>query len=887
MIKSEEFYKQSQKQVFENLSSSKNGLSQAEANERLKKYGKNILPAAKQDTIFTIFFKQFINPIVFILLITVVLSLSISEFIDAIIIVIIILLNSILGTYQEWNAGRKALSLRNLIKVNTKVLRDDKEIEIRAEDLVLGDIVILEPGYKVSADLRIISSHNLTIDEAILTGESIPSVKNSRVITKDISLQERSNMAYAGSSIINGRGIGIVVAVTDKTEIGAIASKVLLTKDTKSPLVIRMENFTKQIAIYTVLLALLFAIILYFKGYMPEELFFAVVALSISAVPEGLSIALTLSLSIASSRMAKRNVIVKKLNAVESLGSCTIIASDKTGTLTVNEQTAKIILLPDESIFNITGVGYNDIGEVKDINNNNNIFELGKLGLLNNEAYLEKINNEWIKHGDSIDIAFLSFAYKLGITEDIKEQVISEIPYESENKYSAVFYKNNNDTYCSIKGSMEKILDFCETMKIGNSIVKIDKEKINKQNESLASQGYRIIAIANGKIEQNLKKERYEESDIPKLTLLGLIGFIDPIREDASLAIENCRNAGIKVVMITGDHPLTAFTIAKEINIANNYDEVVTGDEIDLYLKSGKIKFDRYIKNKKVFTRVTPMQKLEIVESYKRMGEFVAVTGDGVNDAPAMKAANIGVAIGSGTDVAKETGTMIITDDKFLSIVFGIEEGRIAYNNVRKVIYLLISCGMAEVLFFILAVLFNLPIPLVAVQLLWLNLVTNGIQDIALSFEKGEKDIMQERPRAPSEKIFNRKLIEETLLSAITIALIVFITWSYLINILNVDINLARGYILLLMVFIQNIHVFNCRSEKTSVFKIPIKNNPMIVYGIIVSLLLHVIISVTPISSFLQVSAVPLEHTFYVFLMALPILFVMEIYKFIKSKFVN
>ncbi|MDD2180968.1 MAG: HAD-IC family P-type ATPase [Bacilli bacterium] len=881
------WYKETVEETLSAFETTKSGLTNDEINKRLKEYGKNILPKGKRKNVLFIFFEQLKDPIKYILIITIILSLIIGETIDAIFITIVILLDAFIGTYQEWKASRSAESLQNLIKVIAKVVRDDNEVEIDSENLVVGDIVDMEPGAKISADLRIIDCYNLAIDESVLTGESFASVKVSEPFLEDIGISDRENMAYAGSSVISGRGHGVVTATGTNTEIGKIASTVLLSEDTKTPLVIRMEKFTKQIGVVTAIVAVLIALILYYKGIAGKDIFFIVVALSVSAIPEGLPFALTLSLSIASNRMAKKNVIVKKLNSVESLGSCTVIASDKTGTLTLNEQTAKIVLLPDDTTFKVEGVGYNDAGQVLATSDGSDVLgakKLAELGLLNNEAKLEKENGIWINHGDSIDVAFLSLAYKLKVDENLKDNIVGEIPYESENKYSAVFYKENEDIYCTVKGSVEKVMSFCKTMDINNKSVSINESKIKEQNEKLASMGYRVIALAKGIKNDFVEAEGYEDKDIPDLTLVGLVGFIDPIRKEAVASLEHCRNAGIKVVMITGDHPLTAFAISKELGIASNYDEVTTGNDIDAYFKKGYAEFDIFIKEKKVFTRVTPLQKLEIIESYKRMGEFVAVTGDGVNDAPAMKAANIGIAVGSGTDVAKETGSMIITDDNFLSIVSGIEEGRIAYSNVRKVIYMLLSCGIGEVLFVVLSILFNLPIPLVAVQLLWLNLVTDGIQDIALSFESAEEGIMDEPPRSPKEKIFDKRLKEETLIAASVIGIVVWIVWYYLIKHLNLEITLARSYILLLMVFIQNVHVFNCRSEKTSIFKIHFKSNPFIYIGIGATLILHLIVTETALSKFLKVVPIPVEHIKYIFLMSLPILFVMEIYKKIRKE---
>ena len=399
----------------------------------------------------------------------------------------------------------------------------------------------------------------------------------------------------------------------------------------------------------------------------------------------------------------------------------------------------------------------------------------------------------------------------------------------------------------------------------------------------LAKDGYRVIAIANGKVS---KKKTYSEKDIKNLTFMGMVGFIDPIRKDALSAIKECRNAGIKVLMITGDHPLTAYSIAKDLKLTNSYDEVTNGDEVDKYLSKSKVAFDEFVKTKRVFTRVTPLQKLEIIESLKRQGEFVAVTGDGVNDAPALKSANIGVAMGSGTDIARETADMIIVDDSFTSIVSGVKEGRVAYSNIRKIILFLISCGLAEVLFFCLSTLFDLPMPLVAIQLLWINVVTDGIQDFSLSFEKAEKNIMKDKPRNPKEALFDSELFGGIILGGIVTGILIFTVWYILINSLHMDVALARGYIMALMVFIQNIHVFNCRSEKSSAFSISLKSNKLVAYGVIASIALQIVMMEVPfLSKFLQTTSIPFVHLVFLFVIASSILWVFEVYK--KLRFHN
>ena len=863
--------------VLKELKSSLSGLNEKEVNRRIEKYGLNELPKEKKKTVFQIFIYSFNDPIIFVLIVAAILSFVVGETIDALAIIFIILVDAIVSTIQEYRAEQNSEALKNLIKVKVKVIRENKHHEIASEYIVPGDIIVIEPGTVVSADARILSSTNLTVNESILTGESIGVSKSFEPVKNDdIS---KKCMLYAGTSVLTGRALAVVVNTGIKTEVGKIAEKVTTTEESDSPLTIRMEKFSKQISKIIIVASIIIGVVLYFKHYTLMEIFLSVVALSVSAMPEGLPLALTMALTIGANKMSKRNVIVKKLNSVESLGSCTVIASDKTGTLTVNEQTAKKIILPNGEEFDIEGSGYNDNGNVIPFNDSNieNAKYIAKLGYMNNEAVLEKNKGNWDYFGDSIDVAFLAL-YKKLFKEEYKHEKVFEIPYESEKKYSAFFYKDKDKVRCTIKGSLEVILEFCSNSYDNGKTVKLDKEKVLNQNEEMAANGLRVIAICDGEVEG---KESYSEKDINDLSFVGLVGFIDPVRKEAVSAIKECKNAGIKVLMITGDHALTAYTIAKDLDMINSKNEVTTGLELEKYIDNEK-KFDEYIKDKKVFARVTPIQKLKIVESLQRQGEFVAVTGDGVNDAPAIKAANIGIAMGSGTDVAKQTAKMIVIDDNFASIVAGIEEGRNAYSNIRKISIMLLSCGFAEVLFFVLAIIFNLDIPLVAIQLLWLNLVTDGLQDMALSFERETDTIMKQKPRDPNESLFERELVSQILLSGLFIGIVVFLVWLIL-NKINMDVRLARGYVLALMVFIQNIHVINCRSERKSIFENSFKKNPFVLFTIVGSILLQIIVMEVPfLSNFLQTSQIPYLHLLILLLVALPILTVMEIYKHLK-----
>ena len=880
---------------FSKMDVSREGLDSDESEKRFNFYGPNNLPEGKKITLRQIILNQLINPLIFILIAAAVVSLVIGEAKDAIFIFIVIILNSALGTYQEYNAEKSASGLRKLMKIKARVIREGKSYEILSENVVPGDIVYLESGLKVPADIRLFETSNLEIDESFLTGESIAAKKQAGKLREDIGIAERSNMAFAGSTIISGRGKGIVVGTGINTQVGIISQNVTEGKSAKPPLILRMEKFTRQITLFTVVLSIILGIMLRLQGNDFKAVFFFVVALAVSAIPEGLPVALTVALSIAVRKMARRNVIVRKLTSVESLGSCTIIASDKTGTLTVNEQTAKKIILPGGKVFSITGEGYNGEGKITDNNNNavnlpdhHDLETLIRISALANEATLNKNDKEWEYHGDAIDIALLGMVFKSGTNpEKIKKDFhqTDKIPYESERKFSASFCEINGSVYIGMKGAVETVISFCDKMYEEDSVKKINKDLVLDQADKMAKQGYRVLAFASGEFKDFVQRDDYKNENLPPLTFYGLVCFIDPLRPEAKKSIEKCKKAGIKVIMITGDHPATASTIAHELGILESENNAVTGGMLEKAGPSDSPAFEKLVTSTTVFARVSPVQKLEIVDVLIRKGEFVAVTGDGVNDAPALRRANIGVAMGSGTDVAKEVGSMIVVDDNFASIVAGIEEGRYAYDNVRKVIYLLISTGIAEIIIFILAISTKLPLPFLPVQLLWLNLVTNGIQDIALAFEGGEPGAMLKKPRKPSEPIFDRTMIKQTIVASFTMSIIIFGFWFWLNNYSNHPELYSRNLLLLLIVFFQNFHVFNCRSETVSVFKIPLKRNTLLIIGVIIAQGIHLLAMHIPImQDILHIQPVTFQEWSFTLLLAIPIVLSIELFKLITGK---
>ena len=884
-----EWYAESPEFAFKQVKSSVKGLSSEEASKRLEENGKNVLPQKKPTSIFVMLFHELINPIVLILLVAMTFSFIVGELLDGFVILGIVMIDAIMGAVQSKRAERIAGSLSGMIKVKAKVLRDGTKVEVESCDLVVGDIVYLESGDKISADMRIVECSNFTVDEALLTGESINATKQVDAVKKGVALGDRKSMVFSGSTVITGRAVCVVVETGLKTEIGHIATNLNDVEDELSPLNIRINKFSKQISVAIVVIAVVIFVIMLLQKNPLKDIFLCVIALAVSAMPEGLPLAVTMALTIASNRMGKNNVVVKHLNAVESLGSCTVIATDKTGTLTLNEQTAKIVSLPDGAEFTVSGSGYNDNGKLEcdDKKYESDVYQIALMGEMNNEAQFKKKKGGFTYFGDSMDIAFKVLAAKMKVkTTDFN--IVHQIPYESENKYSAVFFENQGKNFCTIKGSLEKVLECSSSMRVNGKNVPLDRFFIEKQNESLAKRGYRVIALAVGNVK---KKASYSESDIEELTFIGLVGFIDPVRPESKQAIADCHKAGIKVIMITGDHPLTAFSIAGDINIATDFNQVATGKDVERMYALGEKEFDEFVKGKTVFSRVTPTDKLHIVDSLKRQGEFVAVTGDGVNDSPAIKSAHIGIAMGSGTDVSKETADMIIMDDNFNSIVKGVKEGRCAYSNIRKITYFLLSCSIAEVLFFILAIACGAETPLLAIQLLWLNVITDGFQDISLSLEKPEANIMYERPRPTTESLFSKSMVSQCAVMGATIGLVVFGTWMILTKALNFELVVARSLVMALMVFLQNFHALNCRSEKQSIFKISMKTNWFFFVAVFGSIGLQILFMEIPfLSQLLDLTTVPYGTLFALLGISIVVFVVGEVYKIFyrkKTKFEN
>ncbi len=870
------------------------GLSHAEAAARLARFGRNALPRVRPPAVATVFLRQFKSPLIYVLLAAALVSALLGNRSDAAFICAVLLVNAIIGTFQEYSAERSAEALRRLATPHARVERDGGAHEIDAADVVPGDIVLLESGAKVPADLRLVAAHDLAVDESLLTGESLPAAKDARVVLEAAStLGDRVNMAFAGTTVVTGRARGVVVATALDTTLGRIADSVLGKPPPRPPLVVRMERFSNVIALSVGVAAVLVAAVELARGASLAEVFLLGVALAVAAIPEGLPVALTVALAVGMRRMARRSVIVRRLVAVESLGSCTHIAADKTGTLTVNQLTVRRVQLPDQPAWEVTGEGVSPHGTfvlpqgASRAGREAPLERLARAAALANEASLVERDGTWLGSGDTVDVALLVLAHKAGVQPATLESLAPQsaaIPYESDLRFAASLNRYPEGERVSVKGAVETLLPMCAFMATAEGDAALDAAAVRIQERALAEQGYRVLAIADGALANGAGATLASEH-LRGLTLLGLVGMSDPLRPEAREAVQDCRGAGIAVSMVTGDHPVTALAVARDLGLARDPDEVVTGARLAGALGEGEHALDALTAHARVYARVEPQQKLAIVRSLQRNGHFVAVTGDGVNDAPALRAAQVGVAMGaSGTDVARETAALILTDDNFASIVAGVEEGRIAYANVRKVIFLLISTGAAEIVLFALALAAGMPLPLVAVQLLWLNLVTNGIQDVALAFEPGEGDELARPPRPPRERVFDRLMIERVVLSALVIGGLAFATFSWLLA-HGHSIESARNGTLLLMVLFENVQVFNSRSETRSAFHHSPLRNKLLFFGTLLAQAVHIGAMYTPgLSDVLRVQPVALLDWLVLLVLALVLLAALELQKWLRAR---
>lgn len=733
------------KEVYAKLSTSESGLSDKEAQLRLERYGYNELKEKKKVTSLQLFINQFKNFLIFILIIAMLVSLFLGEIIDAAAIGTILMLNAFFGFYQERKAEHALEALKKIAAPKAKVVRAGQTRFLPARELVPGDVILLETGDKVPADARIFEELNLKIDEAVLTGESVAVKKTSVKVSKD-AIPERKNITFSGTIVVYGYCRAIVVATGMETEFGKIA-KVLQEKEETTPLQKRLEHLGRQLGVAVLAITAIIFVAGYLHGIELVEMFLVSVSLAVAAIPEGLPAVVTITLSIGLLRLARKNAIIRKLSAAEALGSTTVICTDKTGTLTVNQMTVRKMYV-DGNVIEVTGQGYELNGKFlldKKDTMNESIKALLKIGNLCNNAVLDK---EQV--GDPTEIALLVSARKSGMKDLRKEyKKLDEVPFESERKMMSVLFEGDGKTMYT-KGAVEEVLKRCEFVYKNGKKERMstkDRKDIIDMNHEFASSSLRVLAFAI----KDASKSRFEEND---LMFVGLQGMIDPPRPEVKEAISKCKDAGIKVVMVTGDHKDTAVTIAREIGILDK-GKVLTGEELE---KINEKEFLAIVEDVSVYARVSPEHKVKITVALKKKGHIVAMTGDGINDAPALKKSDVGIAMGiTGTDVSKEASDMILTDDNFATIVAAVEEGRNIYDNIKKFVIYLISANMGEILTIFTAIMINLPLPLLPLQILWMNLITDGLPALALGVEPAEPDIMKRKPNDPKEKMLNRK----------------------------------------------------------------------------------------------------------------------------------
>lgn len=888
-----QWYQISLKEVYHKLKTSEKGLNSEEAKNRLKQFGLNKLAEEEKINRLKILIHQFASPLIYILIIAGIVTIFLKEYIDAGVIFAVVILNAIIGYLQEYKAEQSVRALKKMLVPKAKVLRDGVEKEINSEELVPGDIVILYSGIRVPADIRLIHTVELRVDESILTGESLPVEKHHHTLREEnLTHGDQKNMAFMGTVVVTGRARGVVVETGMNTVLGKIATYVKESETVKAPLQNKIQSFANMVGIVVVIASVLLFIMGLIIGEPLKEMFMTAVAAAVAAIPEGLPMVVTVTLAIGVMRMAKKHAIIRKLHAVETLGSTTVICTDKTGTLTKNEMTVKLIY-DGKNIYEVEGSGYEPKGRILhngleiDIRKGHEaLIETLRIGLLCNESAIYEENGYYKLEGDPTEGALIVSAMKAGLIlaeEERKYELIETIPFESERGYMATLHKHKGEKIIFLKGAPEKIIDLCHKNILGEEL---NKKEIHSIINKFAREGMRVLALAYLKAPKDLEElscreiERCYASE--NLIFAGLQAMIDPPRPEAIEAIKGCKKAGIRVVMITGDHAVTAKAIGNMLGIGDEKSEVLTGKDLE---KITDEELFEKIKTVSIFARVSPEHKLKIVRQLMAQGQIVAVTGDGVNDAPALKAAHIGIAMGkSGTDVAREASDMVLTDDNFASIFNAVKEGRIVFDNIRKVIFFLIPTGLASILSIIGAVITGLPIPYFPAQILWINLVTNGLQVIALAFEPGEKGVVERPPRPPEEGIMSRLMIERTIIVGVLISLGVAYTFMNSLH-QGESLETARTVAVTTMVFFQFFQAWNSRSEYESIFRI----NPFSNIFLFLSLIAATVAQIAFIYSFpfqwvFRTEPISAEDWQNILIIASTVILVIEIDKWIRRR---
>jgi calcium-translocating P-type ATPase len=864
--------------VFSLFDTDINGLSNEEASIRLARDGYNEVSSKKEHGPIYRFLKQFASPLIYLLLIAAVITLFLEKYADAVVIALVVLANAIIGFIQEGKAQNALESLSKLLVPEARVLRDGVSMVVPSRELVVGDVVLLEAGDRVPADMRLFYVKNLRADESILTGESVPVEKSADTIKSGcVSYGDQKNMAFAGTLITQGQGRGIVVATANDTQIGKISEFIRESKEISTPLLRKMGRLSVILSFVIVFIAAFTFIIGFLRGYDTGEIFMASVSLAVAAIPEGLPAVITITTAIGVNRMAARNTIIRTVPAVETLGSATVICTDKTGTLTRNQMTVTQIYTAGK-IYTLTGAGYSPEGDflVDGVKVNpledKALVETLKAGVLCNDASFKGTNNI---DGDPTEGALLVSGLKAGKFYLPRKDVV---PFEPEQRFMATLHeKEDGSKVIYVKGSPEKILQMCTSQFDGHSVIPLDKENIIQIAEQMASEALRVLAMAYKNVPSDVTG--IEAEDIVDLTFVGLQGMMDPPRDDVIDSINKCKNAGIRVIMITGDHLKTAYAIAKKIGIDTQ--GALSGNDIgamsDEHLS---VELDTV----SVFARTSPEDKLRIVKLLQKKGEIVAVTGDGINDAPALKTADIGIAMGqTGTEVAKEASDMVLADDKFSSIVAAIEEGRDVYSKIQKIILWTLPTNGGQGLSVVAAVLLGMTLPLVPLQILWLNTVTAIGLGVPITMEPKERGILKRPPRSPTESILipliKRRIVFVSLL---------IVAGAYLTFFLKMgrdgDLIAARTVALNTIVFFQIFYLFNSKSMYEYVYKDLLSNKYMLL-GIGVVVLLQLLITYNgALNSVFSTAPLMLIDWLTIIMISSTVFFLVEFEKYLYRK---
>ena len=886
MNKEKKYYLQTPEEVLLDLGSSEHGLSNKDAKQRLENNGFNELPELKRDSSFIIFLHQFMSPLIYILLTASVIVLAVGEWVDAIVIVSVLTFNAIVGTIQEGKAQNTFLALRKFIKGKATVLRDGEETITSDREIVVGDVIVLREGEKIPADARIIYTSSFQVEEAALTGESMPRFKDEKPIRRNDSKEmNEKNMIFKGTTVISGHARAVVVATGLQTFIGKIAQKSLTIED-DFPLKNEIKKLSRFVIIFVSIVSALLLILELIAGESWIKIFKTIVALSVSVIPEGLPIVMTLVLAAGVWRIGKKKVLIKKLQAVEVLGETKIIAVDKTGTITKNELNIEKVYTNGKT-FSVRGSGYEPIGEVFleedliDAPNHPELLLAGKIASLNSSASLifEKRKKTWRMSGDPTEGSMLAFAKKIGFHQDdlLSEMpMISEIPFHYDFKFHASLHKLKEENFLAITGAPEIILKSCDREWGTDGPIKLEnknRDELKKVLAEMSAKGLRVVGFAY----TETKEDALDKKKIPKLVFGGFFGIKDVIREEVKHSVKQVNDYGIDVVMITGDHEITARAIAVEAGICVETDEIINGEDIE---QMDVEQLARKIKGIKVFARITPENKLKIIEAFKSNGTVVAMTGDGVNDALSLTAADIGIAMGKiGTDVAKEASDLILLDDNFGNIIHGVEEGREILRKIKKVVLYLFATNLGEVLTILAGLAIGFPLPILAIQVLWLNLVTDGFLDVALALSPQERGVKRMFKKF---SIIDKITLQRMFLMSVPMA--IGTLWMFSRNYQS-DLPRALTISLVLLAVFQWFNAWNCQSEKTSIFKIDLFANKLLIGATLIVASLQGLAIYTPFfQKVLKTVPIGIHDWAWIIGIALSIIIIEEIRKLLQRK---